>query len=969
MSRTDPMMRFLGVRFDADELDLLGIEPTYISAAGIDAALASRLASVYDHPDGRSADAEMVCKLLRDAADRLRDENIRSTIIAEHTVSVEDEIAPAAASAPVPSKEAVPAVSMTPLQERLLTILAGSGGWNPQSRARLSSVAATEGLTPEGLMTELAALGRGMRSGLRAAPKRTASAASVASRALEPGFLERVIDEYAPELRGDDRRSILKMCLLFAGIGLLGLVLMIRFLFPELDPGMVLIPRGDVAVVGTTSSKTFDGGFDATMGGQEHVVPALTFTDVPVIEELEVSQEVLDASDASAETVREIDAFSRQLIGIQELEPAMLETWSSAVETASTGWFITEPATAQAMRGAIQRVIDTSGANPTVFQSLQRTLAPKTPFGQLSPLDLPRGAWSAGMTSMVAMSDTTSPAVRANAVALLRIGLGQNATPSGFDAAAASWLEASVPDLVEGMETNKESETSWSLWLASLDALSDQQAAQHAIVLALESLLRTETDLSRKGPSQRILGSLLVAIDWSTYRDSRTAISGLFDDSNISSSDLWVLSSMLVHLDSTSSWFKKGLVLSPDADAVSRRLARDRLLAAWPAEGSTPLQLEDMLPEEFDPALAETWLSVCGQVQSLPGGKGDIPVLQRILMDRLLQEAAVDLLLSSGQRVLSTLNEVEGLVEAAMSGKVESSTNPGIIPTLPGGQVDGDWSDQYREAKSKTDKFDILHALEIQSAEELGPLDASCLAGEAMTASTDIRESAQYVIERRFAESQNVIMALVDRFPSMKSKARDVSGFIESITGEQLPRTTSTQWPLQARLALVNHAIELQLGNGMAIDEIGEMFAESLQREAESLGRSAQGSLLADDAATQLTTAWQDHLDLAIRAGGLPLGWVDRRAARARMSVDRLQRCLAERIATAELINRLIAAQVPSMTSQIENHASNAARGRSEAGHVLEQLGVTERSLVEAWKARINRALESSGAREKGGGA
>ena len=71
MSRTDPMMRFLGIRFDADELDLLGIEPTYISNAGIDAALASRLALVYDHPDGRSEDAEMVCKLLRDAADRL----------------------------------------------------------------------------------------------------------------------------------------------------------------------------------------------------------------------------------------------------------------------------------------------------------------------------------------------------------------------------------------------------------------------------------------------------------------------------------------------------------------------------------------------------------------------------------------------------------------------------------------------------------------------------------------------------------------------------------------------------------------------------------------------------------------------------------------------------------------------------------------------------------------------------------
>jgi len=573
------------------------------------------------------------------------------------------------------------------------------------------------------------------------------------------------------------------------------------------------------------------------------------------------------------------------------------------------------------------------------------------------------------MTSMVAVSDSTSPAVRANAVALLRIGLGRNATPSGFDAAAASWLEACIPDLVEGIEINKEAEVSWSLWLASLDALGDRQAGQHAISEALQSLLRTETDLSRSGPSQRILGSLLVAIDWSTYPGSRSVIPGFFDDTNISSSDLWVLSSMLKELDATAAWFKDVPVLSSDADKVARRLARDRMLAAWPSEGSTPLHAEDMLPDEFDPALAETWLSVCGQVQSLPGGRGDIPVLQRILMYRLLQQAAVDLLLNSGQRVLSTLNEVEGLVESAVSGEGEASAGAGSLSTLPGGQIDGDWATLYNETRSKTDKFDILHALEIQSAEELGPLDASCLAGEAMTASTDIRESAQYVIERRFAESRNVIMALVDHFASMKSKPRDVSGFIESITGEQLPRTTSTQWPLQARLALVNHAIELQLGNGVAIDEIGVMFAESLQREAESLGRSAQGSLLADDAAAQLTTAWQDHLDLAVRAGGLPVGWTDRRAARERMSIDRLQRCLAERVASVELINRLLASQVPSMATRIETLASNAARGRLEAGHVLEQLGVTERSLLEAWKARINRALESIGAREEGGGA
>ena len=63
MSRVDPVLRFIGVPSRSDELDLLGIDPAYVSKAGIEAALASRLALVYDHPDGRSADADAVRKL------------------------------------------------------------------------------------------------------------------------------------------------------------------------------------------------------------------------------------------------------------------------------------------------------------------------------------------------------------------------------------------------------------------------------------------------------------------------------------------------------------------------------------------------------------------------------------------------------------------------------------------------------------------------------------------------------------------------------------------------------------------------------------------------------------------------------------------------------------------------------------------------------------------------------------------
>ncbi|MCH2149480.1 MAG: hypothetical protein MK095_08620 [Phycisphaerales bacterium] len=970
MSRVDPVLRFIGVPSRSDELDLLGIDPAYVSKAGIEAALASRLALVYDHPDGRSADADAVRKLLREAADVLLDEGARHAIIAAHSSAVADQIRANPAPEFVSHQPAQTASThlLTPLQEQLLLVMASCGGWNATSRAQMASVAASNDLAPSELVGMIKELAQAMRSGAQAAPRHNASSASVAARAMEPGFMERVIDQYAPELRQDDARSVVKLCLLFSGIGLLCLVLMARFLFPDL---LSTVPSSEVVSVGAEAevqSETIRGTFENMQSSGANSVPMTPFATPPVLRPRSMPPEVHDAVDASPETVRRLDAFARRLIGVRELDESMQQEWSDLIGTASTAWFLVDPVTSGAMRRSVQRVMESAGANPDMFQPLERAIAPMKPDAIRSPIDVAHGAWEAGMMNLLANAETTSPAARANAVRLLRASLGRDANPIGFDGAAANWLRLSVPGMVQRLEIEPAAVDQWSFWFDSLQALEPVPAVQSALIAGLEQLLQTDTDLSRQGPSQQVLARLLTELDWRTDLSVKRFVLGMFDDETIASSDLWVLTSLLANLDATT-WYDRAAILDPEADALSRRRVRDRFASFWPSQHGGSLAEGDVVLESVDPVLAETWQAVKNSVRELSDIKGVPSGLKRLLMARLLQEGAVDLFMGNGQRVLAVLNEVETLVEEVQNGVSDSASSSGAGSNIPGGQIDGHWARNYgARSRNKSDKMDLLRALEVQSGDDLGPIDAAMLATETLTASSDLREAAGYLIERKFAQGPNVALALVDRFHEAR-RSMDVSQFIQAITGVELPRYNTASWPGEARLALVNHAMDLRLEEAMVIDALSARFAGSLLRESAALGRPGRSGSNAFEAAGEVTSAWQDHVDRERRAVGLPAGWHERRMARIGFSTDPIQQCLSERIATSELIIWLLSALHPSQAEQFEAIAALATRNRNQAEHVLVQLLATESALVDAWSILVSIVLEEHRAGQQGGGA
>lgn len=965
MSRHDPVMRFLGVPRDADELDLLGLDPGHCTPVAIDAALVSRLAMVYDHPQGRTQEGEDLRRRLRMAADHLKDPESRPVILMNHGSMPVPRTPDAVRAVSKPAQERAPG-KLTPLQEQMLMTLAGCGGWNAQSRSRLASIAAMHGLSPALLVSELRSLTQQVRSGATMSPPPSRRDGRSAARSLEPGFVEHVIRRYAPELRSSDARSLVKLCILFAGIGLLGLILMLRLLLSAQPVNT------NVAVGVDEPGGIVEPGVDA-VGVKKPRIPidvhVASFEVPPILSLQPLPTEVLDAVDASADTIRLLESLSRRVIGVDEVDAEILAEWTRAIEIASTGWFATDPATARGLRRAIRGVMDSAGSNPSVFTPLLDVLAPPSEADTASPLSIPRGAFKSGMVSELGSAESISPGARSRSIEMLRNSIDRGVRPGTFDAAASQWLAKRIPFLVSEIEIDPSAKDDWKFWFLSLLALEQPSMAEPALLEALAAILSTETDLARPGPSQLVLGRVLSELDWIGSTAVQDSVLALFGDENISATDLWVLTSMLATLDMTP-WFDPTSIVPTESDLPHRRRLRDRIRQAWPSADAFAIRNSLGIPADFDPQPATTWLIIFERVRSLPQQRGTQLQLRELLMERLLAESASDLVMGDGQAALSILNEIESLIDEYKEADASQPSAGAGRQQVPGSLIDGQWARKYANSRTKDSKMKDIRSLEMQGGNQIGPIDADMLAQEALTASLDIRQAVHYLIENRYAMSPEMARALVDRIPGA-SKAMDVTELIESITGSQLPRSSSARWPMEARLALVNHALALRLEQAGETENISNAYARSLQRESERLGRVADPSSSPDAAARSLAAAWYDRLDSMqpVESTGMLEAWSNRNEARSRLAGDALQRTLAAQVGLSELLAPWMMQVMPSEAMAIEARIESVAANRDRASHVVRQMELTESGIVDLWAIRISHILELLDAAGEGAGA
>ena len=345
-------------------------------------------------------------------------------------------------------------------------------------------------------------------------------------------------------------------------------------------------------------------------------------------------------------------------------------------------------------------------------------------------------------------------------------------------------------------------------------------------------------------------------------------------------------------------------------------------------------------------------------------------MLHRLLLERLLAEAADTLVTGQGSGTLSVLNQLEGVLdqyEEMLDTEPGGSRRSGVAF---GGRIYGQWARLYViRARTRADKIDMMRELELQSGDDLGPIDADLLASEALTASLGVREAAHYLIETRFSLGPNMAQALVDRLPQASTTV-DVTGLIESLTGAELPRPSAARWGIEARLALVNHALSLRLNETGQIDALSESLARSMRRESEGLGWAADPAGSPEVSAHALVAAWQNHLETIQDGEPWQWGrdWQDRRAARLRLSSDALQRFLVEQIALHELLSYWMQQVQPDAASLVEELHEDLVLRRDRAVHVLEQMLLTETAVVDLWSIRIRSILAQLLEDGRGGG-
>jgi hypothetical protein len=499
---TDPIHHFLDLDDASDPMALLGLTPARCSQPQIDAALRDRLAQIYQHPDGRSAAAERVRQALRLAAQRLGTQ----TTLAR-------KAAPEPTSAP-----RRPAINLTSFDRLVLAVLVGCGGWNAQSRARLVSLASTHGVSVQGLIRVIHGLSEHARAGgarlgvneITAGRPLGYGAAPRADLTAGP-LLDRLAGEFATELRRDRPLTTIKLSVLFGLLTVLVFVVALRWI---LVPAATKVPRpttlsnpqaaGDgaapVRAVGPSTSQTAPAS-DALRVARFPKTPTFLGNALPI--------EAVEAADRSSAVAAEIDEISRKL-AVADGQPseAVFRQWDFAINTIATSWALAPESTLTEVDKAIAESLRAAADTPSITDRLLHAFIP--PKTVMEPLDVWRGSWSAGMLDKISSGTALPKVVSQRAQSQLEIVLEERpAEPLEFESAARSWLDRQIPKMVSTIEFDERMDDFWELWIASHRHLGAGPRHDQSIMLAVNAILATDTDLSRPGPSSNVLGRLL----------------------------------------------------------------------------------------------------------------------------------------------------------------------------------------------------------------------------------------------------------------------------------------------------------------------------------------------------------------------------------------------------------------------------------------------------------------------------
>jgi hypothetical protein len=955
VTAADPCRKFLGVEASAGPKALLGLGAADPSAAAVEAALRDRIARTYAHPDGRRPEAEEVRARLREAA--------RAVLaMARPPRPAPRRRAPAA-------RRAHPVARLTDFDRHVLAVLVACGGWNASTRSRLVGLATAYGVSVGGLLKVVQGLSEYAKSG--------GARLSVAEITGGGGRLEVLpgrrpapaepdlqwLAKVAPELMESSARSTFKLSLLFGSFTLLIALVAVRLLLvpsaPPPAPPAEPPPSANAAIERATPPV-------APPRPPEPAAPTqrmLMLVEEPTFTGRALTAETVAAADGSPQLVAVIDDAARRITINDDPSETVFRNWSDAIDTIATGWVLVGDSVRESLDQAIFDALYAASDSPSVSDRLLEALTPP-PWRILEPADVWRGAWMAGTLARISQSTSLSPAVVDRARAQLEVALG-GPLPEGettFEDAAGAWLDRAAGLLVDAAELDPNAYDLWEFWIAAQRRLGRGDRFDAAVLDVIETILASSADLGRPSRTVNVLGRLLTLLDFETSRLVKDRIGGLFaDEQRFPSRDLWVLTSLLARYDAAR-WFGKDLVLPMDADWMYRRRIADRIDQQWPAAATAVAVAELRLRGvPIDPDLAARWLAVFGRQQERPIEGSPEALLDALIAACRLNEAASWLSAGDADRAAPIIAALEG---AGATGAMAGAPPPAARRTGEPIGADGEWAVRYDQAgRGGEERLKWLEALRLNAGTDLGPIDAEVFVRVAYRGTPpEIRTLAQTILVEQFGTGPVVARELLDQLPGVPS-GRAVSEMIGRLTGRLLPSPHSDAWPIDARLALVEHALSLQTAASSGLDAQVEAVVASYANRRSALDPDwsrATSPLTPRSAAEGLARAWRrratDALGDAAAGGSAARALADlqrRHAARLRLVAGPIQGFVAAQVAVLDQMAFAAVAEQRAWETAAAEILTESARRRSRSARVLEQAVEAERAIGRLWRMQI----------------
>jgi hypothetical protein len=982
--RHRPVERFLGPQEAAGgPFALLGISPDRCNEGSVLLALERQLDRVNAHAQCDTPEADEVRLALHAAAAQLLDPFVRRHLIARWSKIEASRAAEQGTARPSEPRLVLPPPEVDPLRllahDAILTL--GVLGWNQVSLRRLASLAHARGLSNEQLATALRGLvragrpsrgakavaTRGVFDSPRATPTPHAGGSangpalqaqvSVAASAAPSGKVghSRTLEpEPTFTTAPDPGQELLKRALLIGGGGL-GLLVALGFLIIAMTqprkPAAAPPAPGPAVLTGRTGAT----GVSSSSGTTGSTAP----NDEPVTIPVVTPKPRRPSPPPNPADVVSVGPELAAVAGTVQAEPgAAVARFSAAVSKLSAGWPSIPRDRLIAAHDSILEFLYRAGAGDATARAVEAISrgARAAATAPMAADDVLPAVWSTGMLVRLLGEKDLAATARESVDAAISDALGpaRASIEPTFDAGAAAMVHALPHRLIPpGSAANAEVDAdAWQRWMQAADAASggDPAVRNRALIAGLEVLLISGPEPNQSRSTAAVIGQIVQQITWRAGDESRLALLRWFNDRRMTAADLAAVTSALA-TKSSAEGIELTMVLSTSASDRVRSELRDRYATVWNIEYQA--QKDD---------LTTAWLKAAQAAvdESLSPG-GDFDQLERTVVLARLNEAAWLQWRGSGGDASSIVADLRGPIEIA-----KGPPPPAAKPGLPGAEAaaaDGGWAEKYLAARQNAKlRKDLLDQLKPIVGDELGPVDAEVIMGEAIYGTPDSIRVAANDLVRKHATEATMINAALDRLPKLPRTAQ-ISGLIEFLCAKQLPPVRDPSWLIAARRALIERLVEAKAAEGpMArADRLAAVLAVTYRDMASATPLTADQRAEKTQppvylSATQVWAAWREAASKMVPVGPPPvrLDEVERRRdGRRSLARGLVQAFAAEQASLAELMAYVIGAEKPGRSDDVRAVVARLSEDRRRAQGIIEQLLSAERAMTQLWIIRL----------------